>query len=61
MTRQEMLIETDMLQGNLNRMCVTKDAEELERMYETARRRLEKIYEFNKNRTQKIPAENPQG
>lgn len=50
MTRQEMLIETDMLQGNLNRMCVTKDAEELERMYETAKRRLEKIYEFNKNR-----------
>lgn len=61
MTRQEMLIETDLLQGNLNRMCVTKDTEELERMYETAKRRLEKIYEFNKNRTQKIPAENPQG
>lgn len=50
MTKQEAMIEADMLQGNVNRMYVTHDPKELERMYETAKKRLEKIYEYNKNR-----------
>lgn len=34
----------DMLQGNINRMMVTKDDKELRKMYEFAERRLQAIY-----------------
>ncbi len=44
MTRQELMIEADMLQGNINRMMVTKDPKELMSMYEWAERRLQAIH-----------------
>lgn len=33
MTHKELLNETDMLQGNINRMMVTNDKDELLKMY----------------------------
>ena len=44
MTRKELMIEADMLQGNINRMIVTKDLKELTSMYEWAEQRLQTIY-----------------
>ena len=44
MTRKELMIEADMLQGNINRMMVTKDSKELMSMYEWAERRLQTIH-----------------
>ena len=44
MTRQELMIEADMLQGNINRMMVTKDPKEFMNMYEWAERRLQTIH-----------------
>ena len=44
MTYQELLNECDMLEGNINRMMVTKDLKELTRMYEFAEMRLQKIH-----------------
>lgn len=46
MTHQELMIECDMLQGNVNRMMVTKDIRELVRMHEFAEMRLQKIYKW---------------
>lgn len=34
-----------MLQGNLNRMCVTTSVEELDKMYDVAIRRIIKIHQ----------------
>ena len=45
--RQERDIEIDMLQGNINRMCVTDDLNELNEMYNFAHRRLFKIFYMN--------------
>lgn len=44
MTRKELMNETDILKGNINRMMVTDDNEELLRMYAFALERLGKIY-----------------
>lgn len=44
MTRQELMNQADMLQGNINRMMVTKDFEELSSMYQWVERRLQIIY-----------------
>lgn len=44
MTHKELLNEADMLQGNINRMMVTKDNTELITMYTFALERLSKIY-----------------
>lgn len=44
MTRKELMIQADMLQGNINRMMVTKDPKELMSMYEWAERRLQTIH-----------------
>ena len=44
MTHKELMNEADMLQGNINRMMVTDDKNELINMYSFALRRLEKIY-----------------
>lgn len=44
MTRQELMIECDMLEGNINRMMVTKDKKELREMYDRACKRLLKIH-----------------
>lgn len=39
--------ESDMLQGEINRMFVTDEMEELVRMYVFAQKRLERIYEYH--------------
>ena len=44
MTHKELMNEADMLQGNINRMVVTDDKNELMDMYVFALRRLEKIF-----------------
>ena len=44
MTHEELMDEADMLKGNINRMMVTDDKNELINMYSFALRRLEKIY-----------------
>ena len=44
MTHKELMIESDLLQGNINRMMVTKDKAELVRMFWFAMKRLDKIY-----------------
>ena len=44
MTHKELLNEADMLQGNINRMIVTDDKDELLKMYAFALERLGKIY-----------------
>lgn len=36
--------------GNLNRMCVTSDAEELDKMYQFAKKRLDNLYRGNRER-----------
>ena len=43
-THKELMNEADMLQGNINRMMVTKDNTELITMYAFALERLSKIY-----------------
>ncbi len=50
MTRQEIINEADMLKGNINRMCVTDNIEELKRMYEVAKKRIDEIYLHNEKR-----------
>ena len=44
MTHRELMIEADMLQGNINRMLVTKNPKELQKMHEIAEYRLQKIH-----------------
>lgn len=44
MTRQELMNEADMLQGNINRMMVTDDRMELANMYHFALERIARIY-----------------
>lgn len=44
---KELRNEIDMLQGNINRMCVTDDKEELASMLEYANRRLRRIFSIN--------------
>ena len=44
MTRKELIQEKDMLEGNITRMVVTDDNEELLRMYAFALERLGKTY-----------------
>lgn len=44
MTHKELMNEADMLQGNINRMMVTNDKDELLKMYAFALERLGKIY-----------------
>lgn len=46
----EMHNEVNMLNGNINRMCITSDKYELYRMYEFAIKRVEAVYEYNLNR-----------
>lgn len=38
--------EEDMMKGNLNRMCVTEDSDELLNMYRFANLRLKTIYDI---------------
>ncbi len=48
--RKDLMIECDMLQGNINRMMVTNDHEELLIMFAYAHKRLGDIYWKNKKR-----------
>ena len=43
MTHKELINEAEMLKGNINRMMVTKDPKELQKMHEIAEYRLQKI------------------
>lgn len=43
-------IEKDMLEGNINRMCVTDDMNELLSMKNFAIRRIERIFQVNYER-----------
>ena len=49
---KDLMIECDMLQGNVNRMMVTDDAEELLRMFAFAHKRLGNIFWENQIRIQ---------
>ena len=53
MTKQLLINLADMLQGNINRMMVTDDEEELLNMYMWAERRLHTIYKERLNELQK--------
>ena len=48
--REEMLGEIDMLRGNINRICVSDDVEEISQMYHFALTRLEEIMKYNVRR-----------
>ena len=48
--REEMLGEIDMLRGNINRICVSDDVEEISQMYHYALTRLEEIMKYNVRR-----------
>ena len=48
----------DMLNGNINRMCVTKTFKELNEMYDYAMERVMKIYSMNWDRLQEEKDEN---
>ena len=50
MTRPEKVNTLDMLQGNINRMCVTDSRDELRSMYAWANIRLNEIYRMNDER-----------
>lgn len=50
MSKQEAFNEYDMLKGNINRMFVTNNCEEFQKMYEFALKRLERIYDYNYHR-----------
>ena len=44
MNGRELIQEADMLRGNVSRMMITKDVEELRKMHEFAEWRLQVIY-----------------
>ena len=48
--RKILNVETDMLQGNINRMCVCDTKEELDNMYKHAKSKIDKIYILNQQR-----------
>lgn len=48
--RQKLQNIIDMLRGNINRMCVTNDKEELEEMRYYAKRKIDMIADINKKR-----------
>ena len=50
MTRHDFRIEIDMLDGNISRMCLTVDEEELCSMRDWAKRRIDRIFDFNQKR-----------
>ena len=48
--RKALKIETDMLQGNINRMCVCDTREELDSMWKYAKSKIDRIYILNQQR-----------
>ena len=59
MNMQKVYNEMDMLKGNINRMCVTDDQEELFKMYAFACLRLNKIYNLNSEKLRERYSERP--
>lgn len=49
-TKDELYAEIDLLQGNINRICVTDNLIELYEMTIWAQKRIENIYDYNKIR-----------
>jgi hypothetical protein len=50
---KQLINEIEMLKGNINRMCITNDLEEIERMYYFAKYRIDEIYRYNFERINK--------
>lgn len=50
MTKQELMNECDMLDGNINRMMITDDEDELLRMFAFAHKRLGNIFWENRKK-----------
>ena len=48
--REEMLGEVDMLRGNINRICVSDNVEEISQTYHYALMRLEELMKYNVRR-----------
>lgn len=57
MNKQEAHNEVESLRGNINRMFVTNDKDEFERMALFARKRLDRIIEYNTCRLYYVPEE----
>ena len=57
MTRQELMNECDMLQGNINRMMVTDNHEELLTQFAYAHDRLGKLFWANRKRINMLALE----
>jgi len=51
--QQQLRNETNMLDGNVSRMCLTDDKNELNSMFEWALHRLNEIYKYNLDRIAK--------
>lgn len=49
-TKEELDNEIDLLEGNINRMCVTTNLVELCDMAMWAQKRIENIYDYNKQK-----------
>ena len=47
---EEIEIETDLIKGNINRMCVTDNMQELYIMYSFAKKRIENLFNYNLKR-----------
>ena len=47
---EEIEIETDLLKGNMNRMCITHDRQELYTMYSFAKKRIDNLFNYNLKR-----------
>ena len=47
---EEMLGEVDMLRGNINRICVSDNVEEISQMYHYGLMRLEELMKYNVRR-----------
>lgn len=50
MDRRDLERDLDILQGNINRMCVTDDEQELISMQQWAKKRIDSIYLWNRQR-----------
>ena len=52
--KQKQDSQIDMLQGNINRMCVTDSRDELRSMYAWANIRLNEIFRLNEERLKEV-------
>ena len=47
---EEIEIETDLIKENINRMCVTHNRQELQKMYSFAMKRIDNLFNYNLKR-----------